>query len=186
MLSAVQIKPDVYWVGALDWNAREFHGYTTEAGITYNAYLILDEKVTLIDTAKITFKDELLERISSVIDPSKIDVLIANHVEMDHSGSTPVIHTAHFGDLGYNGVKTGDTLCIGKRTLAFVQTPMVHWPDNMVTYDAYDKILFSNDAFGQHFASSARFDDENDMCEVMHQAHKYYANIVQSVRTRST
>ena len=92
MLSAVQIKPDVYWVGALDWNAREFHGYTTEAGITYNAYLILDEKVTLIDTAKITFKDELLERISSVIDPSKIDVLIANHVEMDHSGSTRVIN----------------------------------------------------------------------------------------------
>ena len=204
MLSAVQIKPDVYWVGALDWNAREFHGYTTEAGITYNAYLILDEKVTLIDTAKITFKDELLQRISSVIDPSKIDVLIANHVEMDHSGSTSVIHelapgaqiycsapqgvknmTAHFGDLGYNGVKTGDTLCIGKRTLTFVQTPMVHWPDNMVTYDAYDKILFSNDAFGQHFASSARFDDENDMCEVMHQARKYYANIVQPYRTQA-
>ena len=204
MLSAVQIKPDVYWVGALDWNAREFHGYTTEAGITYNAYLILDEKVTLIDTAKITFKDELLQRISSVIDPSKIDVLIANHVEMDHSGSTSVIHelapgaqiycsapqgvknmTAHFGDLGYNGVKTGDTLCIGKRTLTFVQTPMVHWPDNMVTYDAYDKILFSNDAFGQHFASSARFDDESDMCEVMHQAHKYYANIVQPYRTQA-
>ena len=140
MLSAVQIKPDVYWVGALDWNAREFHGYTTEAGITYNAYLILDEKVTLIDTAKVTFTDELLERISSVIDPSKIDVLVANHVEMDHSGNTPTIKrlapncqiycsapqgvknmTAHFGDLGYNGVKTGDTLCIGKRTLAFVQ-----------------------------------------------------------------
>ena len=204
MLSAVQIKPDVYWVGALDWNAREFHGYTTEAGITYNAYLILDEKVTLIDTAKVTFTDELLERISSVIDPSKIDVLIANHVEMDHSGNTPTIKrlapncqiycsapqgvknmTAHFGDLGYNGVKTGDTLCIGKRTLAFVQTPMVHWPDNMVTYDAYDKILFSNDAFGQHFASSARFDDENDMCEVMHQARKYYANIVQPYRAQA-
>ena len=204
MLSAVQIKPDVYWVGALDWNAREFHGYTTEAGITYNAYLIIDEKVTLIDTAKVTFVDELVQRISSVIDPAKIDVLIANHVEMDHSGSTPAIHelapnaqiycsapqgvknmTAHFGDLGYNGVKTGDTLCIGKRTLAFVQTPMVHWPDNMVTYDAFDKILFSNDAFGQHFASSARFDDENDMCEVMHQAHKYYANIVRPYRAQA-
>jgi flavorubredoxin len=87
--------------------------------------------------------------------------------------------TAHYGDLGYHGVKTGDTLCIGKRTLAFVQTPMVHWPDNMVTYDVYDKILFSNDAFGQHFASSARFDDENDFGEVMKQARKYYANIVQ-------
>ncbi len=204
MLSAVQIAPDVYWVGALDWNAREFHGYTTEAGITYNAYLILDEKVTLIDTAKVTFKDELLQRISSVIDPSKIDVLIANHVEMDHSGSTKAIleraphcqvycsapqgvknMTAHYGDLGYHGVKTGDTLCIGRRTLSFVQTPMVHWPDNMVTYDAQDKILFSNDAFGQHFASSARFDDENDICEVMHQARKYYANIVQPYRAQA-
>ena len=91
MLSAVQLKPDVYWVGALDWNAREFHGYTTEAGITYNAYLIMDEKVTLIDTAKSTFADELLQRISSVVDPSKIDVLIANHVEPDHSGNIPTI-----------------------------------------------------------------------------------------------
>lgn len=173
MLTAIQVKPDVYWVGALDWNARSFHGYKTEDGITYNAYLIMDEKVTLIDTAKITFKDELISRISTVIDPSKIDVLICNHVEMDHSGSTPVIKqlspnveiyasapqgvrglTAHYGDLGYHGVKTGDTLSIGKRTLTFVQTPMVHLPDNMVTYDAYDKILFSNDAFGQHYASS--------------------------------
>lgn len=204
MFSAVQIKPDVYWVGALDWNARSFHGYTTEDGITYNAYLILDEKVTLIDTAKITFKDELLQRISSIIDPSKIDVLICNHVEMDHSGNVPTIHevapqaeiyasapqgvkglTAHYGDLGYHGVKTGDTLNIGKRTLAFVQTPMVHWPDNMVTYDAYDKILFSNDAFGQHYASSVRFDDQADYPEVMRQARKYYANIVQPYRAQA-
>lgn len=205
MLSAVQIKPDVYWVGAVDWNARSFHGYSTEDGITYNAYLILDEKVTLIDTAKITFKDELLARISSVIDPSKIDVLVCNHVEMDHSGNVPTIKelnpnvrilasapqgvkglTAHYHDLGFEGVKTGDTLNIGKRTLTFVQTPMVHWPDNMVTYDAYDKILFSNDAFGQHFASSTRFDDENDLGEVMKQARKYYANIVQPYRMQAT
>ena len=205
MLSAVQIKPDVYWVGAVDWNARSFHGYSTEDGITYNAYLIMDEKVTLIDTAKITFKDELLARISSVIDPSKIDVLVCNHVEMDHSGNVPTIKelnpnvrilasapqgvkglTAHYHDLGFEGVKTGDTLNIGKRTLTFVQTPMVHWPDNMVTYDAYDKILFSNDAFGQHFASSTRFDDENDLGEVMKQARKYYANIVQPYRMQAT
>lgn len=205
MLSAVQIKPDVYWVGAVDWNARSFHGYSTEDGITYNAYLIMDEKVTLIDTAKITFKDELLARISSVIDPSKIDILVCNHVEMDHSGNVPTIKelnpnvrilasapqgvkglTAHYHDLGFEGVKTGDTLNIGKRTLTFVQTPMVHWPDNMVTYDAYDKILFSNDAFGQHFASSTRFDDENDLGEVMKQARKYYANIVQPYRMQAT
>ncbi|MGN0287473.1 MAG: FprA family A-type flavoprotein [Atopobiaceae bacterium] len=204
MLSAVQVKPDVYWVGAVDWNARSFHGYTTEDGITYNAYLILDEKVTLIDTAKITFKDEFLQRISSVIDPSKIDVLVCNHVEMDHSGNVPTVKsvapnvqiyasapqgvkglTAHYGDLGYKGVKTGDTLNIGKRTLTFVQTPMVHWPDNMVTYDDYDKILFSNDAFGQHYASSVRFDDEADYPEVMKQARKYYANIVQPYRMQA-
>ena len=205
MLSAVQIKPDVYWVGAVDWNARSFHGYSTEDGITYNAYLIMDEKVTLIDTAKITFKDELLARISSIIDPSKIDILVCNHVEMDHSGNVPTIKelnpnvrilasapqgvkglTAHYHDLGFEGVKTGDTLNIGKRTLTFVQTPMVHWPDNMVTYDAYDKILFSNDAFGQHFASSKRFDDENDLGEVMKQARKYYANIVQPYRMQAS
>jgi len=204
MLTAVQVKPDVYWVGAVDWNARSFHGYTTEDGITYNAYLIMDEKVTLIDTAKAPFKDELLQRISAIVDPAKIDVLIANHVEMDHSGNIPTIKalnpdveiyasapagvknlTAHYGDLGYKGVKTGDTLCIGKRTLTFVQTPMVHWPDNMVTLDVEDRILFSNDAFGQHFASSKRFDDENDYSEIMKQARKYYANIVLPYRMQA-
>ena len=92
MLSAVQIKPDVYWVGALDWNAREFHGYTTEQGITYNAYLIMDETVTLIDTAKSTFTDEFVQRISQVVDPTQIELVVTNHVEMDHSGSLPAIH----------------------------------------------------------------------------------------------
>jgi flavorubredoxin len=205
MLTAVELKPDVYWVGAIDWNARSFHGYTTEDGITYNAYLIMDEKVTLIDTVKAPFANEMLERISSVIDPSKIDVIVANHVEMDHSGSLPIIHelapnapiyasapkgvqgfTAHYGDLGYVGVKKGDTINIGKRDLAFVPTPMVHWPDNMVTYDAYDKILFSNDAFGQHYSSSARFDDQNDIHEIFKQARKYYANIVQPYRMQAS
>lgn len=196
MLNAIEISPKVWWVGGIDWNERLFHGYTTERGITYNAYLIMDEKITLIDTCKATFADELVQRISQVVDPAKIDVVITNHVEMDHSGSLPVIHKiapnaeiyasagagvnelrAHFG-IGATPVKTGDTLCIGERTLSFVTTPMVHWPDNMVTYSDVDKILFSNDAFGQHFATTKRFDDENDMCEVMKQAKKYYANIV--------
>ena len=196
MLKAIEIKPDVFRVGGIDWNERLFHGYTTERGITYNAYLIMDEKITLIDTCKATFADELVQRISQVVDPAKIDVVITNHVEMDHSGSLPVIHKiapnaeiyasagagvnelrAHFG-IEATPVKTGDTLCIGERTLSFVTTPMVHWPDNMVTYSDVDKILFSNDAFGQHFATTKRFDDENDMCEVMKQAKKYYANIV--------
>lgn len=204
MLTAVQLKPNVYWVGAIDWNARSFHGYTTEDGITYNAYLIVDDKVTLVDTVKAKFADEMLQRIASVIDPSKIDVVIANHVEMDHSGALPLVKAtapsaqiycsapqavkgfmAHYGDLGYHGVKTGDTLSIGTRTLAFVQTPMVHWPDNMVTYCPEEKVLFSNDAFGQHFASSARFDDENDLHEIMKQARKYYANIVQPYRAQA-
>lgn len=196
MLNAIEISPKVWWVGGIDWNERLFHGYTTERGITYNAYLIMDEKITLIDTCKATFADELVQRISQVVDPAKIDVVITNHVEMDHSGSLPVIHKiapnaeiyasagagvnelrAHFG-IEAMPVKTGDTLCIGERTLSFVTTPMVHWPDNMVTYSDVDKILFSNDAFGQHFATTKRFDDENDMCEVMKQAKKYYANIV--------
>ncbi|RHD54443.1 FprA family A-type flavoprotein [Collinsella intestinalis] len=196
MLNAIEISPKVWWVGGIDWNERLFHGYTTERGITYNAYLIMDEKIALIDTCKATFADELVQRISQVVDPAKIDVVITNHVEMDHSGSLPVIHKiapnaeiyasagagvnelrAHFG-IEATPVKTGDTLCIGERTLSFVTTPMVHWPDNMVTYSDVDKILFSNDAFGQHFATTKRFDDENDMCEVMKQAKKYYANIV--------
>lgn len=196
MLNAIEISPKAWWVGGIDWNERLFHGYTTERGITYNAYLIMDEKITLIDTCKATFADELVQRISQVVDPAKIDVVITNHVEMDHSGSLPVIHKiapnaeiyasagagvnelrAHFG-IEATPVKTGDTLCIGERTLSFVTTPMVHWPDNMVTYSDVDKILFSNDAFGQHFATTKRFDDENDMCEVMKQAKKYYANIV--------
>ena len=196
MLNAIEISPDIWWVGGIDWNERQFHGYTTESGITYNAYLIMDEKVTLIDTAKSTFTGEFEQRISQVVDPSKIDVVITNHVEMDHSGSLPAIHRlapqatiyasapagvneirAHYG-IEVEGVKTGDSISIGKRTLTFLQTPMVHWPDNMVTYCPEDKILFSNDAFGQHYATTKRFDDENDLCEVMKQAKKYYANIV--------
>ncbi|WP_317298382.1 FprA family A-type flavoprotein [Collinsella tanakaei] len=196
MLNAIEISPKVWWVGGIDWNERLFHGYTTEAGITYNAYLIMDEKITLIDTCKATFSNELVQRISQVVDSAKIDVVITNHVEMDHSGSLPVIHKiapnaqiyasagagvnevrAHFG-IEATPVKSGDTLNIGERTLTFVTTPMVHWPDNMVTYSDVDQILFSNDAFGQHYATTKRFDDENDLCEIMKQAKKYYANIV--------
>jgi flavorubredoxin len=198
MFKPVQVKPDVYWVGAVDWMERSFHGYTTDRGSTYNAYLILDDEPTLIDTVKVQFSDQLIERISAIIDPAQIKHVVSNHVEEDHSGAIPRIMAlcpdadlitssphgetglrAHFGDdLPYRPVKTGDTLCIGKHTLAFVATVMVHWPDNMVTYDAYDKILFSNDAFGQHFATDCRFDDEVDVEEAFYQARKYYSNIV--------
>ena len=183
------MKPDVYWVGGIDWNERNFHGYTTDRGSTYNAYLIMDEQVTLIDTCKPAFAGELIERISEVVDPACIEHVIVNHVEQDHSGAVPAISylaprakiyasgphgvnglTAHYGDRGYVPVKTGDTLRIGKRTLSFTQTMMVHWPDNMATYSEYDRILFSNDAFGQHFASSKHFDDEVGLPEVLAQA----------------
>lgn len=196
-IKAIQIKENVYWVGGIDWNIRNFHGYLTQRGSTYNAYLIIDEKITLIDTVKHYLFDEMLERISDVIDPADIDYVISNHVEQDHSGSLPEIMEiatkatlvtspngekglkAHFQeDWNYQIVKSGDVLNIGKRNLTFVQTPMVHWPDNMVTYLPADKILFSNDAFGQHIASTERFDDELALGVVLEEARKYYANIV--------
>lgn len=198
MMAPVQISPDVWWVGAIDWNERSFHGYTTHRGTSYNAYLIIDEKVSLIDAVKRGFEQELVERISQIIDPSNIDYIISNHTEMDHSSAIPALmklipqakiitsapkglehFQAHFGDTKrLIGVGHRDTLNIGKRTLRFIHTPMLHWPESMVTYSDFDKIVFSMDAFGQHFASSMRFDDEVEMAEVIAQAKKYYANIV--------
>ena len=197
-MNQVQIAEGIYSVGVVDWNVRSFHGYTTNRGATYNAYLIIDEKITLIDTVKAPFAGELLDRISSVIDPSKIDYIISNHVEMDHSGALPAVMKAapnavivtsspnglkglkaHYGDqYQFLAVKAGDTLSLGRRSLTFVATPMLHWPDNMVTYCPEEKILFSNDAFGQHYATSKRFDDEVDLAEAMQEALKYYANIL--------
>lgn len=204
MLTALPIKEDIYWVGGTDWNERNFHGFSTECGITYNAYLIMDEHITLVDTTKPTFAGEMIERIKSVVDPSKIEYIISNHVETDHSGGIPAVLeyapnatvvtsapkglsglTSHYGELNYMPVKTGDTLEIGKRTLSFVQTPFVHWPDNMVTWSESDKVLFSNDAFGQHYATSRIFDDENDLAEALNQARRYYANIVQCYKPQT-
>ena len=197
MLKAIEMKKGIYWVGAVDWSMRSFHGYSTRRGSSYNAYLILDEKITLIDTVKAPFVAELLERVSSVVDPKKIDYIISNHVEPDHSGSLPIMAkccpnakivtsapnglkglTGRYGELPYQSVKTGETLSLGARTLSFVATPMLHWPDSMVTYCPEEKILFSNDAFGQHLAANRRFDDENDLHIIMEEAKKYYANIL--------
>jgi flavorubredoxin len=196
-MKALQIKPDVYWVGAVDWDLRNFHGYKTQRGSSYNAFLIVDETVTLIDTVKHYLFDEMLGRISDVVDPARIDLIVSNHVEMDHSGSlprmvelcpeAPIITSKngkdglrqHFGaDWNFHPVQTGDTVEIGERTLHFVTAPMVHWPDSMVTYDPADKVLFSSDAFGQHIASAERFADEVGFDVVMEEAAKYYANIV--------
>ncbi|WP_196592609.1 FprA family A-type flavoprotein [Pectinatus sottacetonis] len=196
-MQAVEIKKGIYWVGVIDWNLRNFHGYRTGRGSSYNAYLIIDEKITLIDTAKVGFKNELLSRISSVIDPAKIDYIICNHLEQDHSGCIPAvmekcpnaqIYTCmpnglknipkFYGDLNYKGVKAGDSLNIGSRTLRFIPVPMLHWPDSMFTYCPEEKILFSNDGFGQHFAATERFDNEVNFNTLMYEAKKYYANIL--------
>jgi len=198
-MKAHEIKKGIYWVGGIDWKLRNFHGYSTERGSTYNAYLIIDEKITLVDTVKHYLYDEMLARIKSIIDPAKIDYVVCNHVEMDHSGSLPFIlkeasnATVIISPLGEKGIKkhftidvplkvieTGETVSIGKRSLQFITTQMVHWPDSMATYIAEEKLLLPNDAFGQHIASDERFDDEIDHDILMHEATKYYANIVLS------
>ena len=197
-MSKVQLVPGVYWVGAIDWNVRNFHGYSTHRGTTYNAYLVVDDKIALIDTVKAPFYDEMAARVREIVSFDKIDYVISNHVEMDHSGSLPMalrdaknaklVTLEKFGENGlaktfhqsWNPivVKEGSTLDLGKRKLAFIPTPMLHWPDSMCTYLIEDKLLFSMDAFGQHIATAQRFDDQVDMTEVMQEASKYYANIL--------
>jgi len=196
-MNKVSLAEGINWVGVVDWNIRDFHGYVTRRGSTYNAYLIQDEKTALVDTVKHTFSSELLRNICELVDPAKIDYIIVNHVEMDHSSSLPLIVKyaknatiiasargkdaiiEHYGaDFNIQTVKTGDTLKLGKRTLSFVEAPMLHWPDSMFTYVVEDKILMSNDAFGQHLASAQRFDDEVDEHVLMEEAATYYANIL--------
>lgn len=203
-MKAVKLRENIYWVGGIDWNLRNFHGYLTPRGSTYNAYLIIDEKITLIDTVKHYLVDEMLERIRSVVDPSKIDYIISNHVEMDHSGGLPrmmeiapkaTIVTSPQGEKGlrehfatdswnFQTVKTNDTLRIGSHSFSFVLTPMIHWPDNMIGYCPEEKILFSNDSFGQHIASPERFDDETPLDIALEEAQKYYGNIVLSYNSQ--
>ena len=197
-MSKVQLAKGVYWVGAIDWNIRNFHGYSTHLGTTYNAYLVIDDKIALIDTVKAPFFDQLVDRVNEIVPFADIDFIISNHVEMDHSGSLPMamekakkaklITLEKFGENGLNkhfhckwetiAVKEGSELKLGKRTLTFIPTPMLHWPDSMCTYLIDDKILFSMDAFGQHLATTRRFDDEVGLDIIMPQAAKYYANIL--------
>ena len=196
-MNNIKISESVYYVGAVDWNLRDFHGYTTPRGVTYNSYLIVDEKVCLIDTVKAPFAPELLERISQIIDPAKIDYIITNHIEPDHSSGLPavmarapqakVLLTEH-GRTGiikhyqqnydFKVVKEGDVLDLGRNKLQFVPVPMLHWPDSMISYLTNEQVLFSNDAFGQHISTTKRFDDENDIDQVLFEAEKYYANIL--------
>ncbi|MFN2354569.1 MAG: FprA family A-type flavoprotein [Desulfopila sp.] len=197
-MNAEKIKDNIYWVGAIDWDVRDFHGYSTNRGTTYNAFLIMDEKITLIDTVKSSLKGEFLERLGKIVDPEKIDYIVVNHVEMDHSGILPemvdlikpekiicskmgkkaLIDHFHQEDWPYEIAQPGKDISLGAKTLSFMETRMLHWPDSMFTYVKEDKILFSSDAFGQHLASSERFDDEVDQAILMEELTKYYANIL--------
>ncbi len=196
-MKPIEIAEGIFWVGAVDWNIRDFHGYSTGQGTTYNAYLILDEKITLIDTVKDEFADDLISNISRIIDPKKIACVVSNHTEMDHSGGLArIMHkigedkplycsqmghknlSRHFSKTwNYKPVKNGETLELGKRTLTFLETRMLHWPDSMFSYLNDEHILFSSDAFGQHYAGPERFDDQI-MEGIMPHAVKYFANIL--------
>jgi len=198
-MAAIEILPNIYSVGVVDWNVRNFHGhtYTTQRGSTYNAYLIIDEKIALVDTVYGPFAQELIQNIEEIIPLEKIDYIIANHVETDHSGALPSVmklcpnakilgttkckeglYRHYYKDWNFQTVKTGDKLELGKRTLTFVEAPMVHWPDSMFTYCPQDQLLMPNDAFGQHFATRERFDDQVDQVALIDEAEKYYANIL--------
>lgn len=194
-----QLKENVYWVGANDWEVRYFHGYelSTHRGSSYNAYLIKDEKNILIDTVWEPLTEMFLERLRKVIDIKSIDYVVMNHAEPDHSGALialmkeipnatiivskngqEIVKKYYHQDWNFKVVKTGDKINIGESDLIFVEAPMLHWPDSMFTYLTKKNILFSNDAFGQHFSSSNIFNDEVDEAEVSQEALKYYANIL--------
>ena len=194
---AVPVTEDVWWVGAIDWNIRDFHGYQTRRGSTYNAYLILADKITLIDTVKAPFREEMMARIASVVDPEKINYIVSNHSEMDHSGSLPEVVAAvnpkkvfasAVGaktlkelfplDREITAVQDGETLSLGNRSLTFMETRMLHWPDSMFSYLIEEQLLFSQDAFGMHLASLERFADECDPAVLAYEAATYYANII--------
>ena len=194
-----KITDKVTWVGKIDWELRRFHGdeYSTDRGSSYNSYLIRDEKTVLIDTIWEPFDEEFVENLKKEIDLNEIDYIICQHGEVDHSGSLPLllkeipntpiyctsngakILKAHYHqDWNFVEVKTGDTLNIGESTLTFVEARMLHWPDSMMTYMSGDNILFSNDAFGQHYASDLMYNDLVDQGELYQEALKYYANIL--------
>ncbi len=194
-----KINERITWVGKIDWELQKFHGeeYSTHRGSSYNSYLIQDEKVALIDTVWQPFDDEFVANLKKVIDLKKIDYIIANHAEVDHSGglpelmkeipNTPIYCTAngikslkghYHQDWNFVPVKTGDTLDLGQGKLIFIEAPMLHWPDSMFEYYTKDEILFTNDAFGQHYASELMYNDLVDQAELYQEAVKYYANIL--------
>jgi flavorubredoxin len=205
MFKAIRISDHVWWVGAIDWNIRDFHGYMTKRGSTYNAYLVLADKVTLMDTVRAPFRDEMMARIASVIDPGDIRYIVSNHSEMDHSGCLPdvidavrpeKIYTSVMGaktlreifhrELPLIPLQDGDSVSLGNMKLSFLETRMLHWPDSMFSYLAEEQALFSQDAFGMHLASSQRFDDEIDPAVLRYEAATYFANILTPYATLIT
>lgn len=199
---AVKVTDNVYWVGAVDWDVRDFHGYLVSRGTTYNAFLVLGEKITLIDTVRAPFFDEMIARIASLLDPARIDYIVSNHSEMDHSGCLPRTIAAvgpdkvfasklgckalagHFHmDRDIIPVADGESLDLGGLRLSFAETRMCHWPDSMVTYLHEDQLLFSQDAFGMHLASGERFADELEASLLAREAAKYFANILMPLAT---
>jgi flavorubredoxin len=196
-IKAVMLTDDVWWVGAIDWNIRDFHGYMTKRGSTYNAYLIMADKITLIDAVKAPFRKEMMDRIASVVDPEKISYVVSLHSELDHSGclaevvaavNPEKVFASAVGskslkeiltiDREITAVKDGETLSLGNRTLTFMETRMLHWPDSMFAYLNEEQVLFSQDAFGMHYASLERFDDEINPAILSYEAATYYANIL--------
>ena len=197
---AIKISDHAQWVGKTDWQLTSFHGdeLSTHHGSSYNSYLIRDKKTVLIDTVWLPFDKEFVSRLREQIDLKEIDYIVMNHNEVDHSGALPelireipdvpiyctkrgeaIIRGHYHQDWNFVNVKTGDTLPLGDTTLTFIEAPMLHWPDTMMSYLSGDKVLFSNDCFGQHYASSSLFDDSADLNEVFAEAEKYYANILQ-------
>ena len=195
----IELAKGVYWVGCVDWALRHFHGHelSTHRGSSYNAYLIIDEKNVLVDTVWPPFADRFIENIRQIIDPSKIDIVVANHAETDHSGALPDIMKlalnatvvvskrglesieGHYHlPWNFQAVQTGHKINIGTRELVFIEAPMLHWPDSMFTYLTGDNILMSNDAFGQHYATPFIFNDRANQDELYAEALKYYANIL--------
>jgi len=194
----VTICDGVEWVGYVDWEMRDFHSYHTSRGTTYNAYLIRDRKTALIDTVKLPHHGDLLRKLAEAEPPARPDYVVCNHAEPDHSGSLPELLAAfpeavvvcnkkcrtalgqHYQTDAwrFEVVGDGDQLSLGERTLHFINTPMVHWPESMFTYLPESKLLFSMDAFGQHYATNERFDDQVPAETLFFEAKQYYANIV--------
>jgi anaerobic nitric oxide reductase flavorubredoxin len=196
-MSAIPVTDGIFWTGAIDWNLRDFHGYETPRGTTYNAYIVKGaEKTALVDTVKKPFVTELLHRVSTLVDPADVDLIVVNHIEPDHNGGLPEVMAAmpnarvvaskpgvagiaeYHDGLVVEEVGADDVIDLGGKTLRFMPMPMVHWPDSMFTWCEESKTLMPNDAFGQHMASSGRFADEVGMDLSLEELGIYYANIL--------